>query len=140
MQAKGGCCGYKEILKNQTSPNPWVCWMACNNFLLRDSLEVYWGRSRRLKQVWATGKWFSSTFIGWMNSWKCTTGPVYPFINQYTMSTSAMFSYLNNVSILSMRRECFQNILKWIWTIEINYLARWYNHLKFCVTYSIIIC
>lgn len=48
-----------------TNEKPWVCWIACNNLYFSLLFVEYLGKSSRLKQVCATGKYFSSK-VGWM--------------------------------------------------------------------------
>ena len=55
----------------QTKEKPCVCWIACINLYRSFSFVLYCGRSNRLKQVWATGKYLSSK-DGWIKIWKRT--------------------------------------------------------------------
>ena len=47
-------------------PNPSECWMASSSLSCMTWREVYLGRSSRLKQVWATGRYSSPPPVGWM--------------------------------------------------------------------------
>ena len=64
VKFEGKHAKFNTMESYHTKPNPSVCWMAFKSFSFIMFLVEYFGRSRRLKQVWATGKKDSAMFIG----------------------------------------------------------------------------